>query len=74
RMVTVTGVRGRDPESITRAITMLSQSPALFADIPTENVPLEGVGEMLLRLGNGTGPATPHVVVRPWGSADEGDI
>ncbi|MFH5823202.1 zinc-binding dehydrogenase [Georgenia sp. AZ-5] len=72
-MTTVSGVRGRDPESVTRSIEMLADPSAGFAEIPTENVPLEGVGEMLARLGSSRGPVTPHVDVRPWAAQSTGE-
>jgi threonine dehydrogenase-like Zn-dependent dehydrogenase len=65
-MLTVSGVRGRDPESVARSIDLLARGGAGLTNVPTYHVPLDGVGEMLARLASGRGPQTPHVVVRPW--------
>jgi threonine dehydrogenase-like Zn-dependent dehydrogenase len=65
-MHTVSGVRGRDPESVARSIDVLAAGGAGLGDAPSEDVPLAEVGQMLARLAAGDGPETPHVVVRPW--------
>lgn len=65
-MHAVFGVRGRDPASVRAALQLLRRGPGRLADVPTSEVPLAGVGEMLGRLADGRGPDTPHVVVRPW--------
>ncbi|MEU1217644.1 alcohol dehydrogenase catalytic domain-containing protein [Streptomyces microflavus] len=62
----VIGVRGRAPDRVTQSIGILRAGGAGLSRVPTEYVPLAGVGEMLDRLAAGKGPATPHVVVRPW--------
>ena len=65
RNLTVTAVRGRAPEAITRAIASLADGSSRLDRVPTVEVPLEGAGEMLSRLAAGGGPESPHVVVRP---------
>jgi threonine dehydrogenase-like Zn-dependent dehydrogenase len=64
---TVRGVRGRAPERVRQSIHLLLDGIGPELDkVPTVEVPLAGVGEMLDRLAAGTGPSSPHVVVRPW--------
>ncbi|HCA87729.1 MAG TPA: dehydrogenase [Streptomyces sp.] len=63
---TVRGVRGRAPARVTESISVLRSGGAGLAKVPTEYVALSEVGDMLDRLAAGKGPATPHVVVRPW--------
>ncbi|GAA1787000.1 alcohol dehydrogenase catalytic domain-containing protein [Planosporangium flavigriseum] len=64
---TVRGVRGRAPERVRQSIHLLADGVGPELDkVPTVEVPLAGVGEMLDRLAAGTGPDSPHVVVRPW--------
>lgn len=70
-MYTVSGVRGRDPRSVTESIDILRRGGAGLSDIPTHDVALPDVGDMLARLADGDGPDTPHVVVRPWLDAVE---
>jgi threonine dehydrogenase-like Zn-dependent dehydrogenase len=65
-MHTVSGVRGRDPESVTSSIEILRSGGAGLSEIPSCEIPLPSVGEMLTRLAAGDGPDSPHVVVRPW--------
>ncbi|MQA62869.1 MAG: zinc-binding dehydrogenase [Actinophytocola sp.] len=65
-MHTVSGVRGRDPRSVTESIDMLRRGGGGLAEVPTHEVALSDVGDMLARLAAGEGPDTPHVVVRPW--------
>lgn len=63
----VRGVRGRAPERVRQSIQLLLDDVGSGLEkVPTVEVPLAGVGEMLDRLGAGTGPSSPHVVVRPW--------
>lgn len=68
-MQTITGVRGRNPESVSRSIDLMHKGGAGLAAVPTHVTALTEVGEMLRRLHTGDGPATPHVVVRPWSTA-----
>ncbi|WP_051821122.1 alcohol dehydrogenase catalytic domain-containing protein [Streptomyces sp. SCSIO 75703] len=63
---TVRGVRGRAPERVTQSIRLLATAGAALAKVPTVHLPLDEVGPALDRLAAGTGPQTPHVVVRPW--------
>lgn len=63
----VRGVRGRGPERMTQSIELLAAGGCGLEQVPTADVALDGVGTMLDRLAEGDGPATPHVVVRPWG-------
>lgn len=65
RNLTVSAVRGRAPEAIARAITSLADGSSRLERVPTIEVPLEETGDMLSRLAAGTGPESPHVVVRP---------
>jgi threonine dehydrogenase-like Zn-dependent dehydrogenase len=61
----VSGVRGRAPEAITAAIGSLADGNSGLDAIPTVEIDLDGTTEMLTRLAAGTGPESPHVVVRP---------
>ncbi|MCW2899354.1 MAG: hypothetical protein JWO67_1619 [Streptosporangiaceae bacterium] len=63
---TIRGVRGRAPEWVRRSIELLDGGGTGLDQVPTVDVPLAGVGQMLHRLAAGEGPSTPHVVVRPW--------
>jgi threonine dehydrogenase-like Zn-dependent dehydrogenase len=64
---TVRGVRGRAPERVRQSIELLLDDVGSELDkVPTVEVPLAGVGEMLDRLAAGTGPSSPHGVGRPW--------
>lgn len=67
--LSVTAVRGRSPEAITRAIASLAGDTPGGASrlerVPTVEVPLDETGDMLSRLASGAGPDTPHVVVKP---------
>jgi threonine dehydrogenase-like Zn-dependent dehydrogenase len=65
RNLTVTAVRGRAPEAITRAIASLASGHSRLEKVPTVEVSLDETGGMLSRLASGTGPESPHVVVRP---------
>ncbi|HEY1701518.1 MAG TPA: zinc-binding dehydrogenase [Trebonia sp.] len=65
RNLTVTAVRGRAPEAITRAIASLASGNSRLEKVPTVEVSLDETGGMLSRLASGTGPESPHVVVRP---------
>ncbi|MDQ0383035.1 zinc-dependent alcohol dehydrogenase [Amycolatopsis thermophila] len=65
RGLRVTGVRGRSPEAISAAIASLADGSAGLGAVPTVEVDLEGAADMLSRLAAGTGPESPHVVVRP---------
>jgi threonine dehydrogenase-like Zn-dependent dehydrogenase len=58
-------VRGRAPEAVTRAIASLASGHSRLEKVPTVEVCLDETGDMLSRLASGTGPASPHVVVRP---------
>jgi hypothetical protein len=62
---TITGVRGRSPESVRQSIDILASGASGLELVPTTHVPLEEVGDMLDRLAAGNGPASPHVVIRP---------
>lgn len=70
RMLTLRAVRGRSPQWITRAIELLACGESGLEHIPTAEIGLAEVGDMLARLAVGAGPSTPHVVVRP-GAADQ---
>lgn len=61
----VGAVRGRDPEAIRHAITALGDGSSRLEALPTITVGLDQVGDVLTRLSTGTGPESPHVVVRP---------
>ncbi|WP_248964000.1 zinc-dependent alcohol dehydrogenase [Sphaerisporangium perillae] len=63
---TIRGVRGRAPERVRQSIELLDGGGSGLEGVPTVDVPLAGVGDMLNRLAAGQGPDTPHVVVRPW--------
>lgn len=65
RSLTVRAVRGRAPEAITAAIASLADGSSHLDRVPTVEVSLDGVGDMLARLAAGTGPESPHIVVRP---------
>jgi threonine dehydrogenase-like Zn-dependent dehydrogenase len=62
---TITGVRGRSPEAVRQSIELLASGASGLELVPATHVPLEEVGDMLARLANGNGPASPHVVIRP---------
>lgn len=66
----IRGVRGRSPERVTQSIEVLGAGGSGLETVPTADVALGEVGAMLDRLAQGDGPATPHVVVRPWGVPD----
>ena len=66
RLLTVRGVRGRAPERVTQSIELLASGASGLEKVPTAEVPLAEVGQMLDRLVAKSGPDTPHVVVRPW--------
>ncbi|MEV6899210.1 alcohol dehydrogenase catalytic domain-containing protein [Amycolatopsis sp. NPDC051372] len=61
----VAAVRGRSPEAIADALTSLTAGDSGLDAVPTVEVDLDGTAEMLTRLAAGTGPESPHVVVRP---------
>lgn len=61
----VAGVRGRAPEAITAAIGSLAGGGSRLDAVPTVEVGLDGTAGMLARLAAGSGPESPHVVVRP---------
>lgn len=63
----VRGVRGRSPERVAQSIEVLAAGGCGLENVPTADVALGAVGAMLDSLAEGNGPATPHVVVRPWG-------
>jgi threonine dehydrogenase-like Zn-dependent dehydrogenase len=65
RSLTVSAVRGRAPEAIAAAVASLADGSSHLDRVPTVAVDLDGVGDMLTRLAAGTGPESPHVVVRP---------
>jgi threonine dehydrogenase-like Zn-dependent dehydrogenase len=65
RSLTVTAVRGRAPEAITRAVASLASGDSRLEKVPTVEVSLDETGDMLSRLAAGTGPESPHVVVKP---------
>ncbi|WP_079127743.1 zinc-dependent alcohol dehydrogenase [Streptomyces sp. TP-A0874] len=67
---TIRGVRGRAPARVTQSIQLLATDGSTLAKVPTVHLPLGEVGPMLDRLAAGTGPQTPHVVVRPWAEPD----
>jgi threonine dehydrogenase-like Zn-dependent dehydrogenase len=69
RVQTVHGVRGRAPESVRRSIELLAGGGCGLREVPSYDVPLSEVGDVLARLVAGEGPDTPHVVVRPWAEA-----
>jgi threonine dehydrogenase-like Zn-dependent dehydrogenase len=58
-------VRGRSPEAIAMAIASLAAGRSGLERVPSAEVDLDGVGDMLARLATGEGPRSPHVVVRP---------
>ncbi|MEU0971056.1 zinc-binding dehydrogenase [Streptomyces sp. NPDC005917] len=65
RCLTLTAVRGRYPQAIATAIDSLSEGSSGLDRVPTVEIALEEVGDTLARLATGTGPASPHIVVRP---------
>lgn len=64
----VTGARGRRPESVRTAISLLATNCGLEA-VPTLEVSLDEVGDVLTRLARDAGFRPPHVVVAPCGPA-----
>jgi threonine dehydrogenase-like Zn-dependent dehydrogenase len=65
KTLTVRAVRGRSPEAIAKAIDSLAEGTSGLEHVPTIEVSLDGVGDILARLAAGRGPESPHVVVRP---------
>lgn len=65
RELRLAGVRGRSPEAIRTAIGSLAEGSSHLDAVPTVDVGLDEVGDMLSRLADGRGPESPHVVVRP---------
>lgn len=65
RSLSVAAVRGRRPEAVTAAIEALAGGRSRLEPVPTVEVGLDEAGDMLGRLAAGTGPQSPHVVVRP---------
>lgn len=63
--LSISAVRGRPPEAIAKAITSLTEGSSRLDRVPTVEVALQDVGDMLTLLAAGTGPKSPHVVVRP---------
>lgn len=61
----IAAVRGRSPEAIAAAIDSLTAGDSGLEVVPAVEVDLDGVADMLGRLATGTGPQSPHVVVRP---------
>jgi threonine dehydrogenase-like Zn-dependent dehydrogenase len=61
----IRGVRGRSPEAVTAAIASLARGDSGLEAVPGVEIGLDETGEMLSRLAAGTGPESPHVVVRP---------
>lgn len=66
----IAGVRGRSPEAITAAIASLARGDAGLEAVPSVAIGLDETGDMLARLAAGTGPESPHVVVRPGRPTD----
>ncbi|MFD7444422.1 zinc-binding dehydrogenase [Streptomyces sp. NPDC059909] len=65
RNVRISAVRGRRPEYVRQAIASLADGTSGLQELPSVEVSLEETGDMLARLAAGTGPKSPHVVVRP---------
>jgi threonine dehydrogenase-like Zn-dependent dehydrogenase len=63
--LSISAVRGRPPEAIALAVASLAEGSSRLDRVPTVEVTLGGVGDMLARLAAGRGPESPHVVVRP---------
>lgn len=61
----ISGVRGRSPEAINTAISSLAHGGSGLEKVPSVEIGLDETGEMLARLAAGTGPKSPHIVVRP---------
>lgn len=61
----IAAVRGRDPDAIARSIASLGDGSSRIDALPSVVVGLDEIGDMLTRLSEGTGPESPHVVVRP---------
>ncbi|GGL16300.1 zinc-dependent alcohol dehydrogenase [Nocardia jinanensis] len=69
-LLTVRGVRGRSPGAVRRAVGLLDSRSTRLETVESQHIPLDLVGRTLRAMGSRTGPATPHVVVSPWLSAD----
>jgi threonine dehydrogenase-like Zn-dependent dehydrogenase len=65
RCLSISAVRGRSPAAVAAAVASLAEGSSRLDRVPTVEVALDGAGDMLARLSAGTGPASPHVVVRP---------
>jgi threonine dehydrogenase-like Zn-dependent dehydrogenase len=63
--LSISAVRGRSPEAIASAVAALAEGSSRLERVPAVEVTLDGAGDMLARLAAGTGPESPHVVVRP---------
>jgi threonine dehydrogenase-like Zn-dependent dehydrogenase len=65
RCLTLTAVRGRPAQAIGVAIASLTEGTSGLEHVPTVEITLDEVGDMLARLATGAGPRSPHIVVRP---------
>ncbi|MFI5610258.1 alcohol dehydrogenase catalytic domain-containing protein [Amycolatopsis sp. NPDC051903] len=63
----IAAVRGRSPEAVAAAIESLTAGDSGLEAVPTVEVGLADTAAVLARLAAGTGPESPHVVVRPSG-------
>lgn len=61
----IVGVRGRSPQAVTRSIELLGQGKTGLEKVPSVNTPLDEVDDLFRSLLAGSGPSSPHVVVRP---------
>lgn len=68
---TIVGVRGRSPEAVRRSIDILASGRSGLEVVPSVNVALDQIDDMLGRMAEGHGPASPHVVIRPHQRAQE---
>ncbi|MDV7085653.1 zinc-binding dehydrogenase [Rhodococcus opacus] len=62
---TIVGVRGRSPDAVTRSIELLADGRSGLEIVPSVDVDLDQVDNMLGRMATGQGPVSPHVVIRP---------
>lgn len=62
---TIVGVRGRSPDAVTRSIELLAGGRSGLEIVPSVDVGLDEVDDMLGRMATGQGPVSPHVVIRP---------
>lgn len=62
---TIVGVRGRSPAAVRRSIDLLADGRSRLEIVPSVDVSLDEVDDMLGRMATGQGPVSPHIVIRP---------